>query len=94
MTDETLKAIEELIAHYSMFNPNIQPPCMFPCPLCELHRPYTDSPSVCTTCPWTRYEKSIPFTGTLCVAYGFTGQTTTQRLERLNRWKKEIASHG
>lgn len=85
--DATLEAIDQLIEYYEQFEPGLRPPCTFPCPLCELHRPYVDIPADCPTCPWSLYEKHIPLVGTLCVAHRFTDRTTAERLERLERWR-------
>ena len=93
---ELLKAIDKLIDHYSDYGLEDIPPqyedvedngC---CPLCdfrdEIHYRRTKlSPrNTCEICPWGFFEKQW------CYFTSYSRDTTADRLDRLNRWKKRL----
>jgi hypothetical protein len=93
---DLLKAIDELIEHYGRYELDEIPPSYdlihdCSCPLChyvDKHEPVHQR-FICHICPWVTLENiRIPEGYVPCIQAGFAQHTTSQRLERLNRWKK------
>ena len=94
---ELLKAIDKLIEHYSKYEMNEVPPAYNPseyCPLCiflnvieckcKLEETKETIGITCAVCPWIFFDKVY------CMDAEYDMDTTAQRLDRLNRWKKRL----
>ena len=90
--DAMLEAIDQLIEHYNRFKSDEIPERLKSCPLCDFDDRHSEyGIGDCNKCPWVLFEYStvIRYINP-CVSHNFILQTTSQRLERLERWKTLI----
>ena len=84
-----INAVDELIYYYKKFPlervPRAHPVCPLCVQYCDNSGGYFDTDKCSDQCPWIRFE------GRKCyhTLNNFHRQITSERLERLNRWKEE-----
>jgi hypothetical protein len=83
-----LEAIDELIAYYEEWAPDVRPFAYSTqrtgvCPLCEACG-VNDTGKDCTKCPWVR------FTGFTCLDRRFMSATAAERIKRLQGWRERL----